>query len=151
MSTERTHPSSTDHYVLGQPKWEGGPIYTGSRGWHIAERNRKAEERRTQPVTTLSSWETVSGMIDLSTRNNFEAADLIHNVYNHQVLKLYYDAWFDVAAGKGRKKLDTLTKQHTQNEKSKYYNPELIDRLGKYISMIRDSFPSTRTVRKTGR
>lgn len=114
-----------------------------SKGWRTHERERKAEERREQPLVTLTSWDTVSNMLELRTHNTPQANDLFRE--NRQLLKLFYDGWFDVAAGRGRKRLEKLSKQYTENKKSKYYNPELIDKLGPLISAIRDSFPSTRS------
>jgi len=116
-----------------------------SKGWAKHERTRIAQERRDQPLVTLASWETVSGMIDLRTRYNPDINELVQR--HRPLLKLFYDGWFDVAAGRGRKRLNTLSKRYTQNPKSKYYNPELIDSLAPYISMIRDSFPETKSRR----
>lgn len=94
-----------------------------------------------RPTTTLPSWETVSGIIDLMTKNNHRNSRLIHA--HQQLLKNFYDAWFDVAAGNGRENLDTLTQQYTDKE-SPAYNPRLLDQLGPYISIIRNSFPQFR-------
>lgn len=81
-------------------------------------------------------------MLDLKTHNDENANKLIRS--NLSVLKQAYDGWFDVAAGKGRKKLDRFIRQYTQNENSRQYNPDLIDDLAPFISWIRDSFPTNK-------
>lgn len=114
-----------------------------SEGFKKHIRREKEITRREQPAVTLTSWDTISNMLEIRTHNTPEANDLFRE--NRQLLKLFYDGWFDVAAGRGRKKLNKLSRQYTQNTKSKYYNPELIDQLGPFISTIRDSFPATRS------
>lgn len=117
-----------------------------SHGWAIHERNRKARERREQqPLTTLPSWEITWGKIDLLTHNNQEQSDLVSK--NRSVIKEAFDGLYDLAAGKGSKKRDRFMRRYTQNKKSKTYNPELIDSLSPYISLMRDSFPTLKSRR----
>lgn len=101
-------------------------------------------ERSEQPSTTLPSWETMIGKINLMTKNNHRRSRFIHR--HQQLLRSFYDAWFDVATGNGREKLNTLTDQYA-NKESPTYNPRLLDQLGPYTSVIREGFPSTRTKR----
>lgn len=100
------------------------------------------ERRPEQPSTTLPSWETVIGKLDLITRNNQDDSDRKLIRKNRALLKDSYDAWFDVAAGLGRKKLNEFTRKYVTDDTSPDYNPERIDTLARFITTIRDSFPN---------
>jgi hypothetical protein len=110
---------------------------------------RPLRERRSErPTTTFIGWADMFNIIEVATYNNPEEDALVHT--HRALLKRFYDAWFDIAAERGRTKLDRLTKEYT-NEKSPNYNPQLLDNLGQYTSMIRESFPQTKTVRRIGK
>jgi len=101
-----------------------------------------------QPTTTLASWVTILGKFDIMTNNDPDdnRRKLVAN--NHDLLRGFYDAWFDVAAGKGREKLNALTERYVTDETSPDYNPELIDQLSPFIAAMRESFPTTASKKK---
>ncbi len=101
-----------------------------------------------QPATTLTSWETILGKFNLMTSNDPDNSrrELISN--NHGLLRDFYDGWFNVAAGKGRDRLNEVTRKYATDEASPDYNPERIDELSLFITTIRDSFPNISTKRK---
>jgi hypothetical protein len=72
-----------------------------------------APEKLKQPTTTLASWDTTLKILRIMTHNR-RRSDFVEE---HQVLlHHFYDAYFDIAAGNGRKKLDTLKWQYTDKE-----------------------------------
>lgn len=101
-----------------------------------------------QPTTTLTSWETILGKFYLITSNDSDNGrrELISN--NHDLLREFYDGWFAVAAGRGRDRLNDVTKKYATDETSPDYNPKRIDELSLFITTIRDSFPNISTKRK---
>lgn len=94
-----------------------------------------------QPITTLTSWTQIEGKFNIMINSDPDDSrkELIAN--NHDLLRAFYNAWFDVAAGKGRERLTSLTEQYTEDG-SPDYNPELIDSLSPFITAIRESFPN---------
>lgn len=93
---------------------------------------------RNQPPITLASWTTTIGMIETMTANNHRNSNFIK--HHREVLHRFYDAWFDIAAGKGGEKLGELVWQY-EDKKSPDYNPRLIHKLNPYFTIIRARFP----------
>lgn len=110
-----------------------------SRGFALHVRREKAEERR--QFHPIPSWETVSGMLELRTYNNDELHELYLDLDNRIILKEFYDTRYDMAVGKGPKRLNRFIRKYTTDKKSKFYNPDLIDKLKPHLHIIRDSFP----------
>lgn len=108
--------------------------------YFLPGRLRPLEERI--PSTVFPSWDEVSGVLDITTRNKKD----LHRLYvNHrQVLHGIYDGWFDVATKNDRTKLDAIIDRYS-NPESASYNPTLLDELGPLSSRIRDKFPTLRS------
>lgn len=96
------------------------------------------------PNAAQPSWDTVSRILDITTRNHQED----HKLYirHRQILKRTYDGWFDVVTKGDRTKLEKISDDFT-NLASPMYNPMLLDQLGPLTSQIRDSFPALRSQR----
>ena len=97
-----------------------------------------ATERLERPPITLASWDTTFKMLKLIAGHNRRRVSLVeaHQVLLHD----FYDAWFDIAAGKGGEKLHTLIDRYEEKD-SLAYNPRLIHQLNPYFAIIRARFP----------
>lgn len=93
---------------------------------------------REQPLTTLPSWTTTVGIIERMTDNNHRKSSFVKR--HREILHNFYDAWFDIKAGKGGEKLDRLKWKYYEKE-SPDYNPRLVHQLNPYFNIIRARFP----------
>ena len=84
-------------------------------------------------------------MLELRTHNTPELNQFF--LAHRDVIKEFYDARYEKAVGKGDEKLKRFIRKYDTNEKSKFYNPELIDRLQLHFTIVRDSFPIIRSRR----
>jgi hypothetical protein len=95
-------------------------------------------EKLEQPATTLTSWDTTFRILRLMTDSNRRRSRFVQD--HREILQHFYDAYFDMAAGNGEEKLDTLNWHYT-NRESQAYNPRLFRQLKPYVSVIRARFP----------
>lgn len=121
-----------------------------SRGWAKHVREEKAKKRRgaSLHITTpqeridrfaLPTWEQVQGMIEQRTYNDPTLYSLTFRY--RSVLKRYFDARFANASGLGREQLDEfISEYYSDNEK----NRNLTERLSAPLTIIRDSFPTSK-------
>jgi hypothetical protein len=72
------------------------------------------------------------------TDNNRRRSNFVQT--HRELLHNFYDAWFDIAVGKGGEKLGILISQYAEKE-SPTYNSKLLHQLGPYFSIIRTRFP----------
>lgn len=114
--------------------------------YSLPGRLKPLSERR--PAVTLTSWETISKKLELMTHNNHDGDNRKLIRANRALLKEIYEAWYNVAAGKGRERLDELTRKYDTDENSPDYNPKLLDNLAPFTTIIRDSFPNIASKRR---
>jgi hypothetical protein len=94
-----------------------------------------------QPLTTLPAWAEVIGTIDTMLNNSNDFKDLRHLVEKQRpLLNRYYNAYFDIAAGKGWKKLYSIRR----DLKNGLHNPETVKDLEPVISKIKGCFPANK-------
>jgi len=98
-------------------------------------------ELRHQPLTTFPSWVEVIGTINTMLNNSRDLEHLRDLVKeNRPLINRYYDAYFDIAAGKGWKKLYSIRR----DLKNGLHNPETIKDLEPVISTIKGCFPTNK-------
>lgn len=120
-----------------------------SVGWRKHERNRKAGERRNQPLQAVSaedrinrfalpSWERIEGKIELTMHNNADQYTL--SFRHRRVLREFYDARYAIATGGDKKLYEEFIEKYGENEK-------LMSDLTPHFTLIRDSITPPRPKR----
>lgn len=97
---------------------------------------RRHSER---PAATLTPWQEVCGILDLTTRNKPEGRSFIRR--NRTTIKEFFDARFATVTGKDPDREAKFMDDYTRNPDSGVYNPDLYHKLSPYLDMIRDRLP----------